>query len=333
MRRRDFIVGAISATAVSRAAAQPSTASRRLAIVSVLEPSALMHERSENRYYRVLFAELRRLGHVEGQNLTVERYGKEQNTTGLAALVAGVVRSNPDVVYVLGPGGGQSFQRETTKIPVVALTGDPIALGLIQNLARPGGNITGVSVDTGPSIHGKRIDLLRKIFPGMSKLACLTLRTAWEGIQGPAMRAAADAAGIPVVSILLELPTSEAAYRDAVASVSRDGANAIMLGDSPDVMTNRSLIARLIGEARIPTIYPLAELVEDGGLMAYSFDLEELNKRVANDIDAILRSANPGEIPFYQSSKFKLSINLKTAQMLGLTVPTTLLASADNIIE
>ncbi len=333
MRRRDFIVGAISATAVSRVAAQSSTNSRRLAIVSVSEPSALMHERSENRYYRVLFAELRRLGHAEGQNLTVERYGREQNTSGLAAVVAQVVRSNPDVVYVLGPGGALSFKSETTKIPIVALTADPIAQGLIQNLARPGGNVTGVSVDTGPSIHGKRIELLREMFPGMSKLACLTLRIAWEGIQGPAMRAASAATGVPLVSILLELPTSEAAYRDAVANVSRDGANAIMVGDSPDVMTNRSLIAALIGEARVPAIYPLLELVDAGGLMAYSFDLVELNKRVANDIDAILRGANPGDIPFYQSSKFELSINLKTAKMLGLTVPATLLASADNIVE
>jgi putative ABC transport system substrate-binding protein len=147
------------------------------------------------------------------------------------------------------------------------------------------------------------------------------------------MRAASAATGVPLVSILLELPTSEAAYRDAVANVSRDGANAIMVGDSPDVMTNRSLIAALIGEARVPAIYPLSELVDAGGLMAYSFDLVELNKRVANDIDAILRGANPGDIPFYQSSKFELSINLKTAKMLGLTVPATLLASANNIVE
>src|SRR5216683_3055721 len=229
MRRRDFIIGALSATAASHAAAQPNTNSQRLAIVSVSEPSALMHERSENRYYRVLFAELRRLGHVEGQNLTVERYGREQNTSGLDAVVAEVVRSNPDVVYVLGPGGALSFKRETAKIPIVALTADPIAQGLIQNLARPGGNITGVSVDTGPSIHGKRIALLREMFPAMSKLSCLTLRIQWEGFQGPATRAAADAAGIPLVTSLIELPSTEAAYRDAVAQASRDGANAIMV--------------------------------------------------------------------------------------------------------
>src|ERR1700692_328102 len=126
MRRRDFMVGAISMAAVSRAVAQPVANSPRLAIVSVAEPSAQMHERSENRYYRVLFAELRRLGHAEGQNLTVERYGREQNTSGLADVVAQVVHSKPDVVSVLGPGGALSFKRETARIPVVALTADPI---------------------------------------------------------------------------------------------------------------------------------------------------------------------------------------------------------------
>ena len=110
-----------------------------------------MVERSENRYYRALLTELRRLGHVVGENLTIERYGREDNTSGPAALVREVVRSQPDVIYVVGVGS-LLFKRETTTIPIVALTGDPIAQGLVQSLARPGGNITGVSVDTGPSI-------------------------------------------------------------------------------------------------------------------------------------------------------------------------------------
>jgi putative ABC transport system substrate-binding protein len=332
MRRRDFIVGAISAAATSRAAAQPSANSPRLAIYSPFEPSALMQERGENRYYRALFEELRRLGRIAGQNLTVERYGKEQNTSGPAALAAEVVRSNPDIVYSVGPGS-LFFKRETASIPIVALTADPIAIGLIQSLARPGGNITGVSVDTGPSIHGKRIAMLREMFPGMSKLAYLTLRLAWENAQGPGMRAASETTGVPVVTSLLELPTSEAAYREAIKNVSRDGANAIMVGDTPDAMTNHALIVNLVATAGIPAMYTSSEYVGAGGLMAYSFDLVELNKRAANDIDAILRGANPGDIPFYQSSKFELSINLNTAKMLGFTVPATLLASADNIIE
>lgn len=330
MKRRDFIAGGASLVAVSRVAGAGD--SQRLAILSASEPSALMNERSDNRYYRALFAELRRLGHVEGQNLVVERYGRERNVSGPAVLAAEVVRDNPDVVYVEGPGA-TFFKQATDKIPIVTLTADPIAQGLIQNMARPGGNITGVSVDPGPSIHGKRIALLREMFPAMSKLSCLTLRIQWEGFQGPATRAAADAAGISVVTSLIELPSTEAAYRDAVAQVSRNGANAIMVGDNPDTMANRALIVNLIGAADIPAMYPLPEFVDAGGLIAYSFDLADLNKRVADNIDAILRGASPGDIPFYQNTKFELSINLKTAKALGLTVPTTLLVSADKVIE
>src|SRR5258708_196160 len=333
MRRREFIAGAMSVVAgASRVSAQPAGASQRLAIFSPSEPSAQMHEKSDNRYYRALFEELRRLGHVEGQNLTVEKYGSEQNRAGPVALAAEIIRSNPDVVFLIGPGA-PIFKEADAKFPIVALTADPIAQGLARSLARPGGRITGVSVDTGPSIHGKRIALLREMFPAMSKLAYLTLRIAWESVQGPPMRAAAEAAGIPLVSSLLEIPTSEAAYRDAIAQASRDGANAIMVGDNPDSSTNRVLIAGLIGQARLPAISPSSEFVGAGGLMAYSPDLVELNKRAANDIDAILRGANPGDIPFYQGSKYELSINLKTAKMLGLTVPSTLLATADHIIE
>lgn len=336
MRRREFLAGGLSVAAgVSRAAAQPATARRRLAIFSLSEPAALMHEKSENRYYRALFGELRRLGHVEGQNLTVERYGRERNISGPAALVAEVVRQSPDVVYVLGPGG-LLFKRETTTLPIVAMTGDPVATGLVQSLARPGGNITGVSVDTGPSIHGKRIALLREIVPAMSKLAFLTLKVGlqadWERLQFP-MRAAAEAARVDLAVIPLELPTSEAAYRDAIAQAARDGANAVMVGDSPDTMTNRRLIAGLIGVAGLPAMYPFPDFVEEGGLIAYSYDLVELNKRVANIIDAILRGKNAGEIPYYQAAKFEMSINLKTAMALGLVVPATLLAVADNVIE
>ena len=236
------------------------------------------------------------------------------------------------MIYVIGPGA-VLFKSAGTKIPIVTLTADPIAQGLAKSLARPGGNITGVSIDTGPSIHGKRIALLREMYPAMSRLAFMTLRIAWQGVQGPAVRAAAETAGIALVAIPLEFPANEADYRSAVASASREGADAIMVGDSPDVMRYRALIPDLIGAAKLPAIYPFFELVQAGGLMAYAFDLVELNKRVANNIDAILHRVNPGEIPFHQASKFELSLNIKTANALWLSVPAALSASADQVIE
>ena len=332
MRRRDFLAGVAGAAVAPLTAQAQQAANPRLAIISPFEPAVLMQAQGENRYYRALFAELARLGHIEGKNLVVERHGREKNATDLAALAAEVVSTKPDVVYIIGPGA-KSLKDATDKIPIVALTGDPMAQGLIQSLARPGGNITGVCVDTGPSIHGKRIALLREMFPKIAKLAFLTLRTQWDGGSGPHIRDAGAAVGIDVVAAIVDPPTGEAVYREAIVQAARDGVNAFMVSDSPDTMAHRAAIASLIGAAAMPAMYPFAEFVEQGGLMAYSYDLVELNKRAANDIDAILRGANPGDIPFYQASKFELSLNLKTAKALGLAVPETLLASADKVIE
>ena len=147
------------------------------------------------------------------------------------------------------------------------------------------------------------------------------------------MRAASEETRIPVTSLLLDLPTSDEAYSAAIGRASQEGVNAIMVGDSPDALGRRELITKLIEETRLPAMHPFREMVEIGGLMAYAFDLVELNKRVANVINAILRGADPGDIPYYQASKFELSVNLKTAKSLGLTVPNTILASADAVVE
>jgi putative ABC transport system substrate-binding protein len=330
MRRREFVAGVVSFAAVTRAAGQPVANSRRLAIVDVSTPISRMYENSES-YYRVLFTELRRLGQIEGQNLTVERYGKEQNPSDPAAFAAQVAHSNPDVMYVLVPVS--VFIKETSKIPIVTITGDPVAAGYVQSMAHPGGNITGVSVDAGPSIHGKRIALLREMFPAMSKLGCIAGRVQWETGAGAAVRAAADAAGVSLISQLVDFPGNATIYGNAIARASRDGSDAIMMLDNSDAYTNRVSIVQSIAEARIPAIHAFASAVDAGGLMAYAFDLKEVWKRVANDIDAILRGSNPAEIPYYQASKFELSINLKTAKALGLAVPTTLLASAEKVVE
>ena len=214
------------------------------------------------------------------------------------------------------------------------LTADPVKAGLAESLAHPGGNFTGASIDAGPSIHGKRIALLREMVPTMSKLGCLDLRLVWNRPNaGPVIRAAAEAAGLPLAVSLVDFGASEADYRAAIESFSRDGANAVMVADSPEVDENSTLIAKLVGDAKLPAIFTHPDHVEAGGLMAYSFDLIELYKRAANTIDAILRGAKPGDIPIYQVTKFELSINLKTAKQLGLSVPPVLLASADKVID
>jgi putative ABC transport system substrate-binding protein len=238
MRRRDFIAllgGAATAWPLASAAQQSAT-SKRLAIFSPSEPSVDLHG-SGSKFSQALFTELRRLGQNEGQNLKVEAYGRDQNTSGPEALATEIVRSNPDVIYVVGLA--VIFLKLTSRIPIVAITSDPVNQGIAQSLAHPGGNFTGVSIDTGPSIHGKRIALLREINPTMSKLGCLILQLQWNGPNaGPAIRAAAEAAGLPLVVPSLEIGTSEAGYRAAVESMSRGGADGVMVVESPEFFQN-----------------------------------------------------------------------------------------------
>src|SRR6267142_4735930 len=231
MTRRAFLSVLCGAVAWPlAAAAQQGTNKKRLAIFSPSQPSAGLHEHSESKGWRALFAELRRLGQIEGQNLKVESYGREQNTSGPEALATEVVRSNPDVIFVVGPGA-PIFKKLTSLIPIVVITGDPVKQGIAASLAHPGGNFTGASIDAGLSVHGKRIALLREMVPTMSKLGCLALRFQWNGSSSVAFRAAAEMAGLPLAVSLLDFGTSEADYRAAVENISRDGANAVMVLD------------------------------------------------------------------------------------------------------
>ena len=332
LRRRDFmkmVTGLVAGVPLAAHAQQPP---KRLAIFDPSEASAVLRPETEQRYFKAFFDELRRLGYVENRNLIVEPYGREQNTSGPETLAAEIVRGKPDLVYAVGPGT-TLFRELTTTIPIVAVTGDPVVQGIADSLAHPGRNFTGASIDTGPSIHGKRIELLREISPALSKLGCLLLRIQFDGMAGSAIRANAQAAGYPIAVSLLEFGAKEADYRRAIESILSQGANGLMVVDSPETFRNSRLIARLAVEARLPSIGAFREYVEVGGLMAYSFDLTDLMKRCASDVDQIFKGANPANIPFYQPSKFELSVNLATASHLGLSVPASLTASADRIIE
>ena len=294
-----------------------------------------MVEDSSSPYYRVLFETLRRRGWIEGKTFAVDRYGLEQVGASQPALVEAVLRGKPDVIYAIA--GGAFLKAAATAAPVVALSNDPIAMGLIQNLARPGGNITGMSVEVGLLLHGKRIELLREAFPALSELIYVNLRASWDTFMGAAMRAAAEQAGVRLLPKLIDAPADAPAgeqdYRRAVAESTRAGGNAIMIGDSPSAFRYGAAIVAAVAETKLPAMYSFLESVEAGGLMAYSFDLKELNRRAAENIDAILRGAHPGDIPYYQPTTFNLSINLATAKAQGITFPPSILGRADLVIE
>jgi putative ABC transport system substrate-binding protein len=334
MKRREFL-GVMSGAAAMwplAARAQQPAKMKRIAIVHPAEKVRNMTI-SGRPGFRALFEELNRLGYVEGQNLSVERYSGEGRSEHYAELVRDVVSTHPDLILVISGSLALRFKIVTTTIPIVTTTPDPIAMGLVSSIARPGGNITGVSLDGGVEIHGKRIGLLVEAIPRLSKAGYLGSRITWESSIGDAAREAARRAGISLTGELLGSSFSEAEYQRVFNSMEQDRVDALIVAEEAQHLAYRVPLVELVAKSRIPAIYPYREFVEVGGLIAYSIDLRDVFHRIANLIDQILKGANPGDIPFYQQTKFELIVNLKTANALGLELPALLLARADEVIE
>ena len=333
MRRRDFItaLGAAATWPLAARAQQPAKMKR----IAFVRPAGPVSEASVSGspYYRAFFEELSRLGYVEGQNLGVERYSGEGRPERYAELARDVVNTHPDLIIAVAARLSLDFKTATTTIPIVSLINDPIALGLVPSIARPGGNITGVTISGGLELIGKRMGLLVEAMPKLSTVSYLVSRPYWEDPRGAAAREAAKQAGISLKAALLGSAFDEAEYQRVFRSMEQDRADALMVSDEAEHTPNRATIVELAAKGRIPTIYSYREFVEVGGLMAYSIDLADMYRRLANLIDKILRGANPADIPFYQPTKFELSINLKTAKALGLEMPAMLLGRADEVIE
>jgi len=332
MRRRDFItaLGAAATWPLAARAQQPAKMKR----IAFVRPAGPVSEVSVSGrpYYRAFFEELSRLGYVEGQNLGVERYSGEGRPERYAGLARDVVNTHPDLIVAVAARLSLDFKMATTTIPIVSMINDPIALGLVASIARPGGNITGVTISGGLELIGKRMGLLVEAMPKLSTVSYLVSRPYWEDPRGAAAREAAKQAGISLKAVLLGA-FNEAEYQRVFRSMEQDRAEALMVSDESENLTNRATIIELAAKGGMPTIYSYRDYVEVGGLMAYSIDQAEIYRHLANLIDKILRGANPGDIPFYQPTKFELSINLKTAKALGFEMPALLLGRADEGIE
>ena len=302
--------------------------------IAMVHPSRKVDELTINGppFYKAFFEELSRLGYVEGQNLAVERYSGEGRIERYSELAREVVGSHPDLIFAMSGAIALPLKLAATTIPIVAITGDPIALGLVPSIAHPGGNITGVTSDAGLELYGKRLGLLAEAVPKLSHAGYLASRAHWERPTAAAMREAAKRAGISLTAELL-VGFNEEEYRRALSALKQDRVDAIMVSDEGEHITYRIALVELIAKGAIPAIYPYRELVEVGGLMAYSIDLADAYRRVAGQITEILKGSRPGDIPFYQPTRFDLWINLKTAKALGLEIPAALLARADNVIE
>jgi len=271
---------------------------------------------------------LRELGYVEGQNIAIEwrwAHGKDERFPDLAAEL---VSLKVDIIVAPPTASAQAAQRATKTIPIVmGFVTDPVALGVVANLARPGGNITGLGVPT-PEIAGKRLQLLREVAPTVARIAVLSDPSQPADLRGT--EAAAQALG---VQLQVWKVRSGGELDRAFAAIARERAAGIIILGSTTLFAYRARIAQLAVRHRLPTSAWARELTEAGCLMSYGPNLPDVVRRAAYFVDKILKGAKPGDVPIEQPTKFDLVINLKTAKALGLTIPPSLLGRADEVIQ
>jgi putative ABC transport system substrate-binding protein len=274
---------------------------------------------------------LRELGYVEGSNLVVERRFAAGRRERLAAFASELVAGKPDVILAQGGQSAEAASRATHVIPTVIMgAGDPVGTGLVRSLARPGGNITGVSEDS-TELTPKRLELLREAVPTASRVAVL-----WNAAD-PAMNlryreieTTAKMMHIEIRSVSVQEPED---FDGAFAAMRRDRPDAMFLVTDALIRLNNKRVVEFAAANQLPAIYEVREPVGDGGLMSYGPNLPNLFARAAHYIDKILRGAKPADLPMEQPTKFELVINLKTAKTLGLTIPPSVLARADEVIQ
>jgi putative tryptophan/tyrosine transport system substrate-binding protein len=323
VKRREFIL------ALGGGAAFGWTLAARAQTKRVPRIGILSSDPVASIYIEAFLRGLRDLGYVEGQNIIVERYAFGQ-ADRLTASAAELVKAGLDVIFTNGSEATRYAQRATTGIPIVAITSNPVGLGFAASLARPEGNITGVSL-MAPESSGKRLELLKEIIPGVVNVAVL-----WNpsdpGAAGSLKEtvAAADAIGLKLQILATTDGNSfDAAFEDAV----KQSAQAVVLLPAPVMGAHMQRIVDLALKYRLPTMYFASTLPKAGGLVSYGVNVVALFQRAAYYVDRILKGAKPADLPVEQPTKFELVINLKTARALGLIVPPTLLVIADEVIE
>jgi putative ABC transport system substrate-binding protein len=281
-------------------------------------------------YYKVFFEELARLGYVEGQNLIVFRFSAEGHEDRYGAVLQQAIDAVSDVIwcafYVL-------ILRKTPTIPIVTFSADPVAVGLTNSLARPSNNITGLTVDGGNEIWGKRLSILKEAVENLRQLRFLGKELSWNGRPGQAARQAAEQLGLSLAPALLEADVSAESYAPIFEEIKASGADGLLVDHGVENLTHRAIITSLAAQHRLPAMYPWREFVVDGGLLAYATDISEVTRMAASQIATIFGGAKPVDIPFVQPTKYQLIANVKAAQAIGLTLPPSLLLRADEVIE
>ena len=326
MKRREFItlLGGVAATWSLAARAQQAG---KLPTIGYSGGGTPL---TESQRVAAFVQRLRELGWIEGRTVAIEYRWAEGRYENLAEIAAEFVRLKVDVIVTYATPPVVAAKQATADIPIVsAVMGDPVGTGLVASLARPGGNVTGLSVLT-PDLAGKRLELLREVVPGLRRLAFLgNVGNPITALEMGEVQTAARTLGLHLVTLEIRRPEDIVPALETLKS----DAQALYVAGDPLVLANRVRINTLALVARLPAIYNERAYVEAGGLMSYGPNFPDLFRRAADFVDKILRGTKPGDIPVEQPTKFDLVVNLITARALGLTIPPTLLARADEVIE
>ena len=327
MKRRAFIslLGSAAAAWPITARAQQLSRVPRIGVLLLGTPTSFAPRTQA-------FVEgLRDLGYVEGRTVAIEwKWGQDRDDL-LPDLAAELVRSQVDVIVTAGTPPAKALKNATRTIPIVmAIVGDPVAAGLVDSLARPGGNATGFSI-VATDLSGRRLQLLKEIVPGLSSVAVMSnLANPQSQMELRETQSAARRLDLRLHSVPISADTS---IENAFEKIKKEPVQALIVVTDAILYSQRSQILDLAAGTRLPAMYPYRDFPEAGGLMSYAPSDRDLFRRAASYVDRILKGANPGDLPVEQPTKFELVINLKTAKALGLAVPPTLLASADEVIE
>jgi ABC-type uncharacterized transport system substrate-binding protein len=305
--------------------AQESTTRRRVAFLGAESASTNLH------FLEAFRQGMREHGYVEGQNMTLDARWAEGQSERFPELVGELIRLKPNVILTVSAGAAAAAKHSTTTIPIVFIASDPLGSGLVPSLARPGGNLTGLSLFLGEDFSSKWLELLREVIPKISRVAVL-LNPASPASVGylRVLKGAAQRLGI-------KLQPQEARHPDqldgAFTAMVAERAQGLIVVVDPLTVRYRGPIVELAAKNRLPAVYGFREFVDAGGLMAYGVNVPYLCRRAAGYVNKILKGAKPGELPVEQPTSFEVIVNLKTAKALGLTIPPSLLARADQVIE
>jgi putative ABC transport system substrate-binding protein len=330
MKRREF-VGLVGGAVLCAMATEGAIG--RQGLSDCVRGAERPIRRLEQRTCKRILQGLRELGYVDGKNMKFEFYSIEGKFGQIDEIAARVLETSPDAILAAGGGANEvahAFQRLTRAVPIImANSSDPAAQGLVASFARPGGNITGLTGNTGPEFEAKRLELLKNVAPNATRVAYLGLKLDWDSPAATGVRNAADKLGIS----LFHAEHTSSNYEDAFAFIGREHLQGLFVVRNPWNFSNRRGITGFAADRGMPAVYPTREFAEVDGLISYGPSLFDVYRRAAGHVDKILKGANPADLPVEQPTKFELVINLKTAKALGLIIPSALLALADEVIE